>query len=178
MSASVEATKDSNVKTTNSDNKLTIDFETITQTTSKASIPTGPGMNAIAKLGRSASDAKKDTNSSKPIPGLPVGSADGNIQAEASATPEDLEAHANSLNGDAIADVKASYGTADATSSDKKVHAQVNGFNAKAEADHSKDGQNTAKAETKGIAKDGETPSATADATPGVDEAALWKAKF
>lgn len=100
-------------------------------------------MNAIAKLAWSTADAnKKDAtpDSSKSIPGLPVGSADGNIQAEASATPEDLEAHANSKDGDAIADVKASYGTADATSSDKKVHAQVNGFNAKAQADHSKDG--------------------------------------
>ena len=83
-------------------------------------------MNAIAKLGWSAADAKKNdtaTEGAKPIPGLPVGSADGNIQAEASATPEDLEAHANSKDGDAIADVKASYGTADATSTDKKVHA-------------------------------------------------------
>ncbi len=147
MSADVEATKSSNERTITGDGKLTIDFETITQTTSKASIPTGPGMNAIAKLARSTADASKKngpTSNDTKIPGLPAGSADGNIQAVANATPEELDATANSMNGDAQADVKASYGTADANASDKKVHAQVNGFNAKAQADHSKEGKNTA----------------------------------
>lgn len=59
MSAEVEANKETNVKTINGDNWMTIDFETITQTTSKASIPTGTGINAIAKIARSAADEKK-----------------------------------------------------------------------------------------------------------------------
>jgi hypothetical protein len=71
---------------------LTIDFETITQTTSKATIPTGPGMNAIAHLARSAQDAPKGGKDDSLIPGLPVGTADGNILAEATATPEELTA--------------------------------------------------------------------------------------
>ena len=33
-------------------------------------------------------------------------------------------------------------------------------------------------AETKGIPNSGEVPIATADAKPGVDEGALWKAKY
>jgi len=99
------------------DNKMTIDFETITQSTSKASIPTGAGINAFAHLARSAVDAKKpDTKNSSGegkgdlIPGLPVGTADGNIKAEAKATPEELEAKANSQDGETKANVKASYG--------------------------------------------------------------------
>jgi hypothetical protein len=35
---------------------LTIDFTTVTQTTSKASIPTGTGMNALAHLTKGGSD--------------------------------------------------------------------------------------------------------------------------
>jgi len=41
---------------------------------------------------------------------LPVGTADGNIKAEAKATPEELEAKANSQDGETKANVKASYG--------------------------------------------------------------------
>lgn len=74
--------------------------------------------------------------------------------------------------------MEASYGNAEAAGDDHHVHAQVNGYNAKAEADHTDSGKNTAKVEAKGILNDGEKPKASADAKPGVDEAALWKAKF
>lgn len=74
--------------------------------------------------------------------------------------------------------MKASYGIADAKSSDTAVHAEVSGYNGNAKAEHTKDGHNTARAETKGIPNDGEKPKASADASPGVNEGELWKAKF
>jgi len=54
----------------------------------------------------------------------------------------------------------------------------VKGFNGNAEADHDDKGKNTAFAESWGIPTAGETPLASADASPGVDEIALWKAKY
>lgn len=92
MSAEVDAERHSNVEKTNENNHLTIDFSTTTTTNSKASIPTGPGMNAIAHLARSAIDAKRGDDS----PTSPSGSADGNMKAEADATPDELKAIAES----------------------------------------------------------------------------------
>ena len=111
-------------------------------------------------------------------PQNPKTSADGNLQAKADATPDELKASALSNHGTSVADVKASFGASDAKSTDTNVHAEVRGFNGNAEADHDNNGKNTAFAESRGIPNAGEVPVASADAQPGVDEGALWKAKY
>lgn len=89
MSAEVDTSSHASENAIEGKNNLLIDFTTTTTTNSKASIPTGKGMEAFAHLSRQASDVKKtDSNSSDggsndsgdaPFPNAPKGSADGNL---------------------------------------------------------------------------------------------------
>jgi len=52
------------------------------------------------------------------IPASPVTTADGNLQAKADATADDLKASALSNHGTSVADVKASFGASNAQATD------------------------------------------------------------